>query len=1462
MKKIIITAIIAIGMFLQITNAQKVATYAFSSADALFVPLTGATLTIDSSSTIFKYNEDLAKNIFYKSDATIATVKPNNAKFKGFDIGFDFTYHGKTYSQFVIGANGAIMLGNDSIFAANVWNPWFVLNTGLTNGFDVIGAMVEDGLHVGANTKWSYKAEANKLSVEFVNLGYTYNSTTKLVSDTLSFQIVLDGATNSIEYKFGNVPSIDKNLFLFAKGDTSAVNSAESDVTFIVPLNKNWKTPQAGSIFDNDILDFSEYDKGLEESVLPENYSYKLSVPVAGTAPTAIVDAIQLNSTTTNITGMIKNGDTRCDNIIVVLSMEPFTETLTNGTFYRFKDTIGDNKGVVVINNEYIAGDSIEFNLADGYGSLLNIEEGLLANTEYYFTAILYNTRFNNAPLYSTQKVSVSTATLTAAPAELNITSVSVDKLILNSVANSAGEQIIVLTTTLMGQDEVGNPLTSGLFGVPLATMNVGDTVISITEDYNGITKEFGGVVLYKGAAGVPIEFTGATSNTIYHFGAFSIGAGEKASTTFANADTMTSAVLPFYENFSTMPDHAAPYTWQSSSEPNDFSVSHDRGGGSGYVSCRMTGTDEGVSAYITTPIIKFSDDKDARYIFSYYMSTWSRMTGDIPHLPAKWTDKDSLCFQISENGVDFTTFYAINKDNADELENGKYGKRYIKIEGSQGKSGYIRILWKLYFKEQVTFKINDFIIEEVPACDFPRSVSVSDVLGDAAKISWVTDGNETQWEIRYKTETGEDVWSEYSEPELVSTNPYTLTKLPSVKNTIVEVRAVCGIGLVSEWVASTEFSTGAIIPYFQNFNNLLVDASGWSPVFTIPALWGSKSINSAFTDSTVVEPDGNKLGNVKFYKWQTVKQLDVDSVIENGAMGLDMSSATYGTSWVLGPMLNFNDPSLDYKLDFDIAYLANSGDDLDTTTTSAETFFAVVVSEADGKTFIPANKIREIKGADLVALGDSAHVTLDLSAYPGKRRIAFILKSVDYNDDPFLLQLNNVEIWAPCIPISNLVIENVTENTAVATFDENYLADSYLLKLESEGKETRIIESNLTSVELTGLERVTTYTVKLSYLCESEGVIDTADWTAATFTTAGIECNVVTNIQVTDITKESAKLSFEGSALRYKIAVKLSTATEYTYLTTTDKAHVITNLVYNSSYDVKIQSICGEAASDTSAYSDIETFSTDNLTCFPPTALTASRLGYIDAEITWTGTAANYQVSYRKNSETTYTNNVFTDTESATIVVEPETAYTLRVRSLCGGTDTSFYGEPIEFTTGATPACPAPTGLRVENITENSANLEWVKDAQHIDFIVRVRANIVTSWDTVARDITVTTAELSDLTKETVYLWSVCASCDNDRKSAWGTQNSFTTLGGTSNEDLKVNKFEVYTSNGQVHIINNNGINVKHIELISITGKLIEKHQINSTSNISFMPKLTDKIAILAIYTADGVEYIKLFIK
>ena len=216
------------------------------------------------------------------------------------------------------------------------------------------------------------------------------------------------------------------------------------------------------------------------------------------------------------------------------------------------------------------------------------------------------------------------------------------------------------------------------------------------------------------------------------------------------------------------------------------------------------------------------------------------------------------------------------------------------------------------------------------------------------------------------------------------------------------------------------------------------------------------------------------------------------------------------------------------------------------------------------------------------------------------------------------------------CFPPTNIVVDNITNNSATVEFTGTDNALNYTIAyLHEEGSEDvwQYINNVTTQpVTLTGLIPHTTYFVYVKTICEMNGneIWDQSSYSDyVSFTT---KCNTPTALSHSDVTDQSAVLTWSGDADNYRIQYTPAGGSAST-VTVTGTTTTLTGLAASTLYTVRVQSDCGANSSDW-----IEDQFTTGPECVIPSNLAVSYLAATSATIEWTGTnAANsgYDVRY-----------------------------------------------------------------------------------------------------------------------------------------------------------------------------------------------------------------------------------------
>jgi len=147
---------------------------------------------------------------------------------------------------------------------------------------------------------------------------------------------------------------------------------------------------------------------------------------------------------------------------------------------------------------------------------------------------------------------------------------------------------------------------------------------------------------------------------------------------------------------------------------------------------------------------------------------------------------------------------------------------------------------------------------------------------------------------------------------------------------------------------------------------------------------------------------------------------------------------------------------------------------------------------------------------------------------------------------------------------------------------------------------------------------------------------------------------------------------------------------------------------------------------------------------------------------------------------------------------------------------------------------CEAPSYLYTTHIDSTSAMLHW---SHPTATTFNIQYKTPTGNFTTVSSVTGNSYQLTDLNPATTYLWQVQAICVGNNHSDWANLVSFqtdnTTIDETGIEDLVKNNIKVYAEHQNVHILNNEGMNIDNVRIFDAYGKLIYSGAVNTTHEV-----------------------------
>lgn len=171
---------------------------------------------------------------------------------------------------------------------------------------------------------------------------------------------------------------------------------------------------------------------------------------------------------------------------------------------------------------------------------------------------------------------------------------------------------------------------------------------------------------------------------------------------------------------------------------------------------------------------------------------------------------------------------------------------------------------------------------------------------------------------------------------------------------------------------------------------------------------------------------------------------------------------------------------------------------------------------------------------------------------------------------------------------------------------------------------------------------------------------------------------------------------------------------------------------------------------------------------------------------------------------------------------------------------------------------CEIPTFLYTTHIDSNSAMLHWSHPtATTFDLQYKTPTSNYTSVGNVSGN----SYQLTGLTPNTTYMWQVRAHCTSNNMSDWSGMISFktdnTTIDNVGIDDLVKNNIKVYGEHQNVHILNNEGMNIEQVRIFDVYGKLIYTGNVNSNHEVIGLNVATGTY-IVNVATDNGVANYK----
>jgi hypothetical protein len=310
---------------------------------------------------------------------------------------------------------------------------------------------------------------------------------------------------------------------------------------------------------------------------------------------------------------------------------------------------------------------------------------------------------------------------------------------------------------------------------------------------------------------------------------------------------------------------------------------------------------------------------------------------------------------------------------------------------------------------------------------------------------------------------------------------------------------------------------------------------------------------------------------------------------------------------------------------------------------------------------------------------------------------------------------------------------------------------------------------------EAVGLEPASNYEIRIRQKCD---IFFSDPSTTRSISTLQPNPCTQPNVRVLEVQDEEVTITWNQTSPVFEVSYKIDTAQNWVVVNAGGTVPFrLTGLTKSTSYQLRVRQRCDRFVSN---YSRVVRFTTlaEPAPCLPP-QVNIDRISDESAFISWTPSAAVYELSYRESFTEDWTDVLGADRPPFILRgLQPRTAYDVRVRNACRGNFTEF-SIPLQFTTLAPlPACPIADNFRFSDITTSSAVASWTTVRPVDSFKVSITTNNGISYLEVGtvREPRIT---LRGLAPGKFYAIRVQSFCPNFKESQLSVTASFNSQPG-----------------------------------------------------------------------------------
>ncbi len=549
----------------------------------------------------------------------------------------------------------------------------------------------------------------------------------------------------------------------------------------------------------------------------------------------------------------------------------------------------------------------------------------------------------------------------------------------------------------------------------------------------------------------------------------------------------------------------------------------------------------------------------------------------------------------------------------------------------------------KLTYNNQGCF--DNIMISQAPACLPVENVTVSNISNQSAGLAWTPNGTETAWNIRYRP-VGTTTWVTAS-----STNTTTtITGLTGNTRYEAQVQSSC----LSDWSASVLFETECNdmtqLPYMENFDGTTGTTD--RNINILPDCW--RYINRGMYSSNTGCPTLYSNSNYA----------------ASGVNSLHFYTTTAGASGdqyaVLPPLDITQNPINTLQLSFE-------GRTQNLNNSQFFLLVGVMTDEEDPYSMLVVDTF-------ITSSTTYQPTTIRFDQYPSSGKY-IVLMAPNRNTGNNAGYVDNLVLETiPCDLPTQLTVSNITPTTAHVTWNAGSSSTWYLQYKTGTADWSSSISVTSPNYTLTNLTPGTAYQVRVQTNC---GGSSASEWTVQSFTT--LSCEAPSVPVISNITSSSATATWTAGngESDWNFEYKTSVASDWniTIPVHNNPTYTMMSLLENTSYDVRVRSVCGTVNSD---WTTVQSFTTEMSTdCQDPTGLGVFNITKNSVSLDWTehGVATDWILHYKESNEADF-NTVMASTHPYTLTgLQPAKEYTAFVTSNCA-TGQSGPSNMVTFTT------------------------------------------------------------------------------------------------------------------------------------------------------------------------------------